>query len=292
MADIFICQRDRRKQEEESMIGNPQKHVVSLLAFPALFCLFLPLTNVGYDTGTESAIGWLSYWRSEDAAKAVGMIAMILCLCLVPLFYEVVRGSLGNWLVRISALASVIIFLLVFGVGTEDMRTLAFGSVLTIVCIILIIIISFLMPAGRRDSGNTYNKRMGQPAGYVSPAPSVRGASAEAGVKSPGQQVRTGIVFVGCGAMKGTEVSITHRKSLMIGSDPVACELVLSLNSVSRRHCLISFDAVLGNFVVTDISTNGTYRYDGWRFPKAASVIVRPGTILYLGARENIIRLR
>src|SRR5947199_61356 len=70
------------------------------------------------------------------------------------------------------------------------------------------------------------------------------------------------------------------KTSWIIGADP-ACDLIIDLPSVSRRHCRLSRGA-RDTFTVVDLgSTNGTaVNVQGRRVSSAA---IAPGDVLYFG---------
>lgn len=80
----------------------------------------------------------------------------------------------------------------------------------------------------------------------------------------------------------------------IMGRDARVCNLVFPVNTekVSKRHCVLRFDAMQGRFVLEDcFSTNGTYLANGQRIAAGQSVLLEPGGQFYLADRENLFEV-
>ena len=81
---------------------------------------------------------------------------------------------------------------------------------------------------------------------------------------------------------------------IMIGRDPANCRLVYARGTagVSRMHCSVSYDAMAGVFIVTDLrSTCGTFLMSGQKLNANVPYRLNPGQSFYVGDRENAIRV-
>lgn len=96
-----------------------------------------------------------------------------------------------------------------------------------------------------------------------------------------------GTLRIWCGPMAGSGIQLGHMESVVIGRDASASNLVVGSASVSRKHCIITYNAVNNTYLLLDISSNGTYFSSGQRIPKSFAMEVQEGTEFYLGTPEN-----
>lgn len=92
----------------------------------------------------------------------------------------------------------------------------------------------------------------------------------------------------------GLEVNVGSGK-VMVGRDPAICQIVFRDRTpgVSGHHCLVSFDAARGEFVLTDLkSSYGTYVGNGQRLAPETPYYLKPGESFYVGERANEIRTK
>ena len=94
------------------------------------------------------------------------------------------------------------------------------------------------------------------------------------------------------GEYAGTVIPLRRGEELMIGRDGAFCNIVLTGDKISRKHCAVCFDPETGRYTVTDLSSNGTYVKGGTRLIKGQPTELTAGTTLILGNEENIFRLR
>lgn len=80
---------------------------------------------------------------------------------------------------------------------------------------------------------------------------------------------------------------------ILLGRNVATCKLVYRQNTpgVSKEHCELSWNAQSGEFVLTDLSTYGTYLLNGERLEKGRPYRLRPGDGFYLGERANELRV-
>lgn len=101
-------------------------------------------------------------------------------------------------------------------------------------------------------------------------------------------------------ASKGTLIGLVGEYAgakLPVGSNPIVLgrdqaqsNLVLLDGQVSRKHCSISYDAYRKFYLVTDMSSNGTYLGDGMRLPSGQVMEINPGTTIKVGANSFLLQ--
>ena len=81
-------------------------------------------------------------------------------------------------------------------------------------------------------------------------------------------------------------------ETVSVGRLAVCNALVPSTDMIiSKRHCLITYNAQKQRFIVTDVSTNGTYMQNGKRLRYNQPEQIVPGSILYLSREQIFIQL-
>ena len=82
------------------------------------------------------------------------------------------------------------------------------------------------------------------------------------------------------------------NEKITIGRDPKSAQIVIDENCglVSRTHCTILGCVSANCYIVTDLSTNGTFA-DGKRLPKGETVSVARGTVIAIGDSTNTFKL-
>lgn len=95
--------------------------------------------------------------------------------------------------------------------------------------------------------------------------------------------VKTGIIHILSGSMKGMKIPIKDKETLYIGTDAQYSNIVLSegYSYVSRTHCAITFDSKLETFYVVDMSSNGIF-VEKAKIEKGRRTIVKGGQELLL----------
>lgn len=90
---------------------------------------------------------------------------------------------------------------------------------------------------------------------------------------------------------------LTQKTKLEPDADCIAgrsrrsCTLTFDSTRVSREHCVVSFDSGAELFLITDVSTNGTFLVSGERLEKGVPYTAFPQTEFYLSDPENRIIL-
>ena len=96
------------------------------------------------------------------------------------------------------------------------------------------------------------------------------------------------------GTMAGQRVYVKDDEVVILGKDPRSAQFVFSssYNKVSRIHCTIAYSAQGKSFIVTDVSSNGTYFPDGTRLAKGVQTNVPHGSMLLLADDKCKIQLK
>lgn len=96
------------------------------------------------------------------------------------------------------------------------------------------------------------------------------------------------------GQYAGASIALDTGPSLL-GRDQSAANLVFGAesDSVSKRHCVVRWDAARGVFTLEDLgSTNGTFLSNGERLVAGQPRDLRPGDRFYIGDLRNQFELR
>lgn len=93
------------------------------------------------------------------------------------------------------------------------------------------------------------------------------------------------------GEFSGMSFPIVEDEQILIGRDPAQANIILNNPHISRKHCIIRYFEPNNVFYVTDQSSYGTFFKDGEKLPKGRCIEVKPGTVLYLGDKEEAFLL-
>jgi hypothetical protein len=96
------------------------------------------------------------------------------------------------------------------------------------------------------------------------------------------------------GEYAGKSFSLDAGPSVL-GRDKGAANLVFAsaADSISKRHCMVSWDAARGTFVIQDLgSTNGTFLATGERLPPGQSRDLHSGERFFIGDLRNQFEVR
>jgi hypothetical protein len=96
------------------------------------------------------------------------------------------------------------------------------------------------------------------------------------------------------GQYEGKSFSLDAGPSVL-GRDQRAANLVFGsdADSISKRHCMVSWDAARGTFVIQDLgSTNGTFLATGERLTPGQSRDLPPGARFFIGDLRNQFEVR
>ena len=96
------------------------------------------------------------------------------------------------------------------------------------------------------------------------------------------------------GKYAGAAFDVSNGEEVVFGRSAAEANVVFDQfeTDISRRHCIVRYDAMSDQFVVTDYSTNGTYTESGSMLPPKQPVSLERGTVIYLGKnKKNSFRL-
>lgn len=100
-----------------------------------------------------------------------------------------------------------------------------------------------------------------------------------------------GVIIGKTGPYATAEIPIHPDEQLAIGRDPEICNLVINSVTISKIHCYIQIRPETGNYMIMDVSLNGTYLQDGSRLPKGSYIELKPDVNIYLGTIDNTFYL-
>ncbi len=286
---------------------------IALFVILGLAALLIPYIFTGYMwflTGRKAKVdgdkGWMCY---IPIARAVYQCAITRC----PLWYIIFLPGLLNSIVsgviamifnalKIPVLA--IILVLAFAVASLVFRyfyyrefyrdfgyhpNTAFVEIIPTAAVIGMVFrgaIAFSKRIRFRDNGTApqpvVNDDVYKTVGVPTPAP-----IAPQGKK---QVFITGI----SGMYAGATFDIGDGNPIIFGRSADTSNVVFDQTDtdISREHCVVRYDALSGQFILTDKSTNGTYDAGNNRFPKNQQTNVAPGTVIYLGkTKKNAFRI-
>lgn len=89
----------------------------------------------------------------------------------------------------------------------------------------------------------------------------------------------------------GKIVCIRPEVEILLGRDTNLCDIFFHNGKVSRKHCGIVYHLKENAYSVYDYSTNGTYVKGGKRLKRGGNHGIPPGTELYIGTTEDVIKL-
>ena len=93
--------------------------------------------------------------------------------------------------------------------------------------------------------------------------------------------------LTGCrGMYAGAQIPLENGERILIGRDAGRSSLVLADKMVSGVHCMVSYDAESGKYLVADCSENGTTLENGMRLPKNRTVSLDAGNVLQIGSEQ------
>lgn len=93
------------------------------------------------------------------------------------------------------------------------------------------------------------------------------------------------------GTNLGKILRIQPKIEILLGRDTEKCDICFSSPKVSRVHCRITYHLLEQCYTVVDCSMNGIYREDGRRLKKGENHGIQPGTELWIGTRQEAIKL-
>lgn len=100
-----------------------------------------------------------------------------------------------------------------------------------------------------------------------------------------------GIVGIS-GQYEGASIDICGGERIVLGRDGEQCNLVITEQGISRKHCEIAYDAYNRQYQVTDYSTNGVFLGNGVRLTKGMTTNLDPGTVIQMANSMHRFRLK
>jgi serine/threonine protein kinase len=95
-------------------------------------------------------------------------------------------------------------------------------------------------------------------------------------------------IMIEQGRGMGEKWPIPQNIDIRVGRQSGLNNVVIFDRSISREHAVIRYDSGTGVFILTDVSTNGTFTDEGVRYNRGQSVRLAPGSRFYL-AKGNIM---
>ena len=95
-------------------------------------------------------------------------------------------------------------------------------------------------------------------------------------------------------AQHGNTPYAVHGAPIMIGRNRSSCKVVFKEGSagVSSRHCSLSYDGGMGQFVLVDLrSTYGTFLANGEKLTPNKQYYLKPGDGFFVGDRANMFKV-
>ena len=85
--------------------------------------------------------------------------------------------------------------------------------------------------------------------------------------------------------------TIPADREMSVGRDFNSCDLVVYGNSISRKHCTVTYSSQSNCFLLTDYSSNGTYLSDGTRMQPGAVYALDAGSVVLLASQDYIMEV-
>lgn len=290
-------------------MSKTRKLIAAAVALIAIGLGFLPVVSFsafGEVVESKNIVDLFLLWRESNVALAIWLCAVVCALVaivIVNCFSSKKAGSAvslglatfgGISMGVISFMAKSKAFPMELG-GMDFSNVLdssglagasiSYGAICIIICFVAIAVLSCvdLYLLGKNvEAAPPVEQPVQQPVQYV-PAPAV---------KQPMQSgFAQGQMSVFCGALNGACLPMPHMESLVIGRDAELCSLVIEGASVSRKHCVVTYNAVKDTYLLMDVSSNGTYLESGQRIPRNFAMEIRSGLSFYLGTPDNRFRV-
>ncbi|MBQ9983789.1 MAG: LytTR family transcriptional regulator DNA-binding domain-containing protein [Lachnospiraceae bacterium] len=101
----------------------------------------------------------------------------------------------------------------------------------------------------------------------------------------------TGALVCTKGAYLGSIIRFFADCEITLGRDGTACDVVINLAQISRKHCSILYHSESNTYEITDYSHNGTFLTDEERMTKNKPYHLKPGTAISFGNADTVYRL-
>lgn len=288
------------------------------LALIGLAALFLPVSIGG------SAVQILQRWRVQSMPLALVLCAVLIAVTVMVILSCYMECQRAMGISKVIAAVSLVVMLGLTWLDNGGFSMPGDGGLIFVLAMLLIVVNSTIgeikeakkaaavYEAARRVEvyeAAGKEQASGQPSSENSTTvPEADGSrkeaqeekgKGEAGKEEAGRketarpepELSPGCLQVFCGLFAGAEIEMKHMETIVIGRDAAQCNLIIEDDAVSRKHCTVTYNAVNGNYLLMDISGNGTYLADGQRIPKNFAMELKAGTGFYAGEEKNRFRL-
>jgi serine/threonine protein kinase len=92
------------------------------------------------------------------------------------------------------------------------------------------------------------------------------------------------------GPFQGNKWAIPKNMDIVIGRSSEFCNIVIDDLNISRKHCVIRYDAQKGRFLIMDMSSNGTFDASGSRYNQGGWTTLSPEGKFYLSTLDFTMR--
>jgi len=99
-------------------------------------------------------------------------------------------------------------------------------------------------------------------------------------------------LVVETGIQKGTRIRVPDSSEIIIGRAPEMCNFVIDdFPEISRAHCTVGYDSEKEQFVIVDMSSNGTYHSNGQRMPYRAETYLDSNESFYICSERATLKV-
>lgn len=150
------------------------------------------------------------------------------------------------------------------------------GLVVVIGIVVLVIVLS-----GKNKKGQHQAVNAQEPVASMNPA--------MASVSPTMASMKRPVVCAMSPQLHGMRQELSERP-IIIGRSRAECAILFPEGTpgISRKHCSVAWNAASGNFVLTDMSTYGTYLQNGQRLNPGVAYYLKAGECFYLGEDKNM----
>lgn len=150
------------------------------------------------------------------------------------------------------------------------------GLVVVIGIVVLVIVLSAKNKKGQHQAVNAQ-----EPVASMNPA--------MASVSPTMASMKRPVVCAMSPQLHGMRQELSERP-IIIGRSRAECAILFPEGTpgISRKHCSVAWNAASGNFVLTDMSTYGTYLQNGQRLNPGVAYYLKAGECFYLGEDKNM----
>lgn len=111
---------------------------------------------------------------------------------------------------------------------------------------------------------------------------------AGSGRNDEGNETQQGMILAMAGQFAGASFPV-GAQMVLLGRDGKVCNVILSGENISRKHCGIEFDSAKKVYRVNDYSTNGTFLVGGARLNPGMNEL-EPGSAIQIGENQFVLQ--